>query len=272
MRKVNGDSIRRLPSDRGDSIKSNLDNNIRNPYFNFETNDNTHQLINNIAQQFIQTNGITGFFIPKEFSSVDRLFGEEMGVKYDKAWQFAFYLESYTDFDGMGLSFEYSGLTASDQMKIMINPQLFQHQCEGRMPEMGDWVYLKNDNSVFEVKHVDPYNRFYQHGMVANIFVHLTKVNYNQEEVAPVIQNIDFNLFDYEDDDLLPLHNLNGRLDKDINELVVNDYIMERSEDIILDDKPRTGEGYHPPKEDKNRKKIKSVDEMNSILNGRKLR
>lgn len=259
-----------LGSTGGDSLPTNNHNrSILNPYINFHTHNETHRAMDLVSQQWIQSNGMSGYFLPKEFGDVDRLFGEELEVSFNKAWQFAFYMESYSNFGGMGSHFGYGGLTVDDEMKILINRNMFMEQCDGRLPEFGDWVYIKKDKSLFEVRYVDPYHKFYQLGDQTTFFVHLAKVTYNQEELQPEIQNdIEFNLFDHEEDDLSSLFNLEGRLDTHIKEFVNNDYIQERSEDIVLDREERTGTGT---KIDKNRKKIDSIDDINNLLGGRKL-
>lgn len=272
--KINdGDKPYVFEPNRGDVVEYHDDKYILNPHFNMHTHDGTHDILDNIAQQFIRTNGMAGFFLPKEFGDVDRIFGEELEVSFNKAWQFAFYLESYTGFGGLGASYTYSGFSANDEMKIMINPSLFQNQCDGRMPEIGDWVYLKNDNSVFSVRYVDPYNKFYQFGKNSQYFLILSKVDYNQQDVNPIVQNdMDFNLFDYTEDDMTPLKNLNGRLDTDVNELITNDYVKDEAEKIIIDDRPVTGSGVKPSQEDKNSMEITDISDINKLLGGRSLR
>lgn len=270
-RRNSGDKIATLGYNKGDRvIDTDYGDSILNPHLDMSTHDGTHEIMDNIAQQFIQSNGMSGFFLPKEYGDVDRLFGEELEVKFEKAWQFAFYLETYTGFGGMGTMYAYGGLSANDEMKIMINPKLFQTHCDGRMPEIGDWVYIKNDASLFEVRYVDPYNKFYQFGYISQIFVVLSKVSYNQESLKPVLQNdLDFNLHDYDETDLDPLFNLDGRLDTNIDEFATSDYINKRAESIIIKDRPTTGTG-HDLKPDVKRRKVESIDDINDLLAGKK--
>lgn len=251
----------------GDSLPQVHDqNHILNPHLVMHENVNTHALMDNVAEQFIRSNGMSAFFLPKSFGGLDHIVGEEMNVKYDKMWNFAFYLEDYTGFSGIGSAYEYGGLTSHDKMKIMINPALFQRQCHGRMPEVGDWVYVPIDRSLFSVRYVDPYNKFYQFGYQAHYFIILNKVTYNQEEVNPEIQNDEFVFDDMENVDLSPLFNLDGRLDTHIEEFIVNDSVNEYADKIIVDDSTHQGSGSTISQ---NRVKVNSPEDIQKLLSGK---
>jgi len=266
------DRVVPLAMESGDALPDVLTSDyLINPHFQMHDNEYTHAMMDNVAQQFIQSNGMVGYFLPKDFEEIDHVMGEEMGVKYDKMWRFAFYLEDYTGFSGSsGSAFDYGGFSSHDRMKIMINPKLFQNQCHGRMPDIGDWVYIPKDKSLFSVRQVDPYNKFYQFGYNAQYFLILTKTVYNQESIDPVLQNLEFGLgYDNDEDeiDLSPLINLDGRLDTHINEFVTAKGIQNEAKSLVVTESSHQGEGV---KFGADRVEIITVDEINKLLSGRR--
>ena len=184
---------------------------VLNPYVNFMHFTNTQTLADALVAETIQMRGIDLYYLPREFQKLDLLFGEDPAAKFEKAWKFAGYLESFAGYEGDGTEFNRFGMTVNDEVKICINPNLFKYQTNGTEPLVGDLLYFPLDNSLFEINWVQPYDPFYQMGQNAQRRITAEKFIYNGEELAPKLQkNEGINIQEFSELDLNPITNLDG--------------------------------------------------------------
>lgn len=188
--------------------------NILNPYVQFHSHENTQTLADTLVAESIQMRGVECYYLPREFVDLDLVFGEDPSSKFTKAWKFAAYLESFEGYEGANTFFSKYGMSVQDEINISINPGLFKHQTNGTEPKEGDLIYFKMDNSLFEIKWVEPYNPFYQVGRNAIRKINAAKFVYSGEEIQPDLQrNEGIYIDDHADLDLEPLKNLDGMFD-----------------------------------------------------------
>lgn len=193
--------------------KTNTDS-ILNPYVSFYGHANTQSLADTLVAESIQMRGVECYYLPREYVDLDLIFGEDPQSKFNKAWKFAAYLESFDGYEGANTFFSKWGMTVQDEINLSINPGLFKHQTDGKEPIEGDLIYFKMDNSLFEIKWVEPYNPFYQVGQNAIRKINATKFVYSGEEIKPDLQrNEGINIGDDAELDLEPLKNLDGLMD-----------------------------------------------------------
>ena len=187
---------------------------ILNQYVNFMHHENTQTLADAIVAESIQMRGMSLYYIPRQFVKPDLLFGEDLQSKFDKAWKFAGYLDTFDAYQGDGSIFSKFGMTVNDEITISINPNLFKHQCNGTEPIAGDLIYFPLDNSLFEITWVQPYDPFYQVGQNAIRKITASKYIYSGEELKPELQrNEGINIPEFSELDLQPIHNIDGLTD-----------------------------------------------------------
>lgn len=187
---------------------------VLNPFVNFHNHQGTHALADTLVAESIQMRGVECFYLPREYVDMDIVFGEDPSSKFTKAWKFAAYLDSFDGYEGANTFFSKYGMTVQDEINLSINPGLFKHQTDGTEPKEGDLIYFKMDNSLFEIKWVEPYNPFYQVGQNAIRKINAVKFVYSGEEISPDLQrNEGIDLGSTTDLDLEPLKNLDGMLD-----------------------------------------------------------
>lgn len=192
---------------------------ILNGYVNFNNFENTQTLQDALVAESIQMRGIECYYLPREFVNPDILFGEDTQSKFNKAWKFAAYLQSFEGYSGANTFFSKFGMTVNDEITVAINPNLFKHQCDGKEPIEGDLIYFKMDNSLFEITWVEPYDPFYQVGKNAIRRITAQKWIYSGEEIKPELQrNEGIDIPEFDELELEPLHNLNGRADIKIDQ------------------------------------------------------
>ena len=208
--------------------------NILNPYVNFFSSSNIQNLADVLVAESVQMRGIEFWFIPREFVNLDKVFGEDLESKFDKAWKFAAYLDNFDGYEGNNSFYSKFGMEVNDEINLTINPNLFKHQTNGKEPKESDLIYFARDNSLFEITWVEPYNPFYQLGQNAMRRINAQKFVYSGESIRPVAQfNDGIVIPEFSDLELEPVRNLNGMVDIDINQLAETDDINTEANEWI---------------------------------------
>lgn len=207
---------------------------ILNPYVCFYEHDNTQTLQDVLVAESIQMRGVECYYLPSEFVKKDELFGEDPNRKFDKAYKFAAYLDSFEGYSGNNTYFGKFGMQVEDEVTITINPNLFKYQVNGQEPKEGDLFYFEMDKSLFEITWVEPYNPFYQVGSNAMRRITGNKFIYSGEQIKPVLQrHEDIYIPEFDELDLLPLEELNDKHDIKKDQYIDSKAINAEGAEII---------------------------------------
>lgn len=219
---------------------------ILNPYVNWNDYTNAQSLQDTLVAETIQMKGIELYYIPREFVKPDMIFGEDLQSKFNKAWKFAAYLNTFESYEGQGDFFSKFGYTANDEATFSINPTLFKHQTNGKEPISGDLVYYPRDNSLLEITWVQPYDPFYQLGQNPIRKLICQKFIYSGEELKPELQrNPGINIPEFADLDLEPVRNLDSLADINIEQYAEDKQIQKEAREYVKPFVVINGTGEH---------------------------
>lgn len=236
-------------TDEDDAIDL-MTKNIINPLINNYRSENEQQVLDINTRTIIFNEGVAGYFLKRGMLDTDVISGSDIGSSFNEAWQFAMLIASYDTYSGLNSFFSYAGLEVEDKLTIIISPSLFSEQCSGNTLELGDWVYFKEDMSLFEVKEIVHNDHFLPLGVRTKFKYVLSKVIYNQEELNPEIQNDHFNLYDFDSETFAPLKNLDGHNGLHFDATDNNDEIMDYTDNFTIYDDVETGKGLQLELED----------------------
>ena len=207
---------------------------ILNPYVNWNHYSNVQTLADSIVAESVQMRGIELYYIPRQYVKPDIIFGEDPRSKFDKAWKFAGYLNSFDGYSGDNTYYSKFGMMVNDEVEITINPNLFKHQVNNKEPQSGDLIYFPMDNSLFEINWVQPYDPFYQVGQNAMRKLTATKFVYSGEEIKPSLQrNEGINIPEFSELDLMPVHNIDGLADTNIEQYAESNAFNEEASEFV---------------------------------------
>lgn len=207
---------------------------ILNPYVNWNHYSNVQTLADSIVAESVQMRGIELYYIPRQYVKPDIIFGEDPQSKFDKAWKFAGYLNSFDGYSGDNTYYSKFGMMVNDEVEITINPNLFKHQVNNKEPQAGDLIYFPMDNSLFEINWVQPYDPFYQVGQNAMRKLTATKFVYSGEEIKPALQrNEGINIPEFSELDLMPVSNLDGLADTNIDQYAESTVFNEEAAKFV---------------------------------------
>lgn len=238
----------RLSNESGYSNTRNSE--ILNPYVNFIKHQNSQNLNNTLVSESIQMRGVEFYYLPREYVNLDRILGEDFS-KFNKAWKFAGYLESFDSYSGQNSFYSKFDLQSNDEITVVINPDLFKHQTNNTEPTSGDLIYFVLDNSLFEITWVEPYTPFYQNGVNVQRRILAQKFIYSNEEIKPELQTHEhINIPEFSELELDPIRELNGSVDVNDQEYIDNEAFNDEADEFIKEPTVLNGYGNRSPFDD----------------------
>ncbi len=163
-----------------------------NSYFDHETLPNEQGLIEDMTVEVIKINGTDMLYLPREIVNEDTLYGEDQESEFNKGHWLEMYVESVDEFGGEGEFFAKFGLEVRDEAFFIISKRRFQEQVQHlEHAREGDLIYWPLTKKLFEIKHVDHENPFYNLGKLHTYRVTVQLFRYSQEEFDTGIPEID---------------------------------------------------------------------------------
>jgi len=165
-----------------------------NPYFNHYTDYREQNLVEDLIVECIQFWGLDMVFLPRKYRKLDLIYGEDPISKFEKSYDIEMYIKNADGFTGDNEFLSKFGLEIRDQATFTVAQKRFNEVVdvdERIRPNEGDLIYLPLNNTLFEIKFVQPKSVFYQLG---NLYVYDLQVemyDYSHEEIKTDIREID---------------------------------------------------------------------------------
>ena len=188
---------------------------MRNIYIS-QTVQSEQDLYENIIIESMQIYGQEVQYIPRTLVNEDRIFGEDVVSRFDRAYQIEMYLENLDGFDGDQELFTKFGVEIRDRATLHVSRRRW-HQAVGTYlpehlrPREGDLIYLTLSYQVFEIMRVVDDQPFYQLSNLPTYRMEVELFEYNDENFDTSIESIDeleklgntviLNLENYDSDD-----------------------------------------------------------------------
>jgi hypothetical protein len=167
-----------------------------NPYFNFVTQDNEQNLVEDLIVESIQIYGHSAYYIPRESVDMDRLFGEDPLSTYSDANEIELYIKTSQQFSGAGTFMSKFGLHMEDQITFLMSVRRFDAVLGATMtrPRENDIIYL-NMNApgyryIFEIRYVNTTEQLFQLGKLYTYELRCETMNYSHERVQTSLPEI----------------------------------------------------------------------------------
>lgn len=169
--------------------------NIRNPYFNHNSVLSESNLLNDLVSESIQMSGLEFWYIKRELPNLDRVFGEDSTNKFTDYYKVNMYLQSYNGWQGQQDFYSKFGITVSDEIDLIIQPDMFAHQTNGFMARPGDLVMwdrraASGQPSLFEIIWVEADDPFHPNGTLPFRRITAQKFAYSREDMPLINQSI----------------------------------------------------------------------------------
>lgn len=163
-----------------------------NPYFDHTSVPQEQRLIEDLTVESIQIHGHDMLYLPREIVNEDSLYTEDQQSEFNKGHWLEMYVESVDEFGGEGEFFAKFGLEVRDEAFFVVAKRRFQEQVHHlEHARSGDLIYWPLTKKLFEIKHVDHENPFYNLGKLHTYKLTVQLFRYAQEEFDTGIPEID---------------------------------------------------------------------------------
>jgi hypothetical protein len=166
-----------------------------NPYISNSSNKGEQDLAEGITIEIIQAMGQDCIYIPREYFSIDKIFGEDPGSSFTKSYTLEMYLMNYKGFDGTDVVTQF-GIEIKDKVTLLFARKRFAQEVTANQssvtrPREGDLIYFPLSKSLFEINFVEHENPLYPFGKLYSYMITAELFTYSYEKVETNNQTID---------------------------------------------------------------------------------
>lgn len=186
-----------------------------NPYFYNNTNE--QNLVEDITVEIIKATGQDCLYVPREYLSIDRVFGEDPGSSFTTTYTIEMYLQSFKGFDGTDIITQF-GIEIKDKVSLVMARRRFKEEVTNKntaitRPREGDLIYFPTSKSLFEINFVEHENPFYPLGKLYSYLITAELFTYSYEKIETDIAALDSvssGTKDTSGSTIIPLNNIIG--------------------------------------------------------------
>lgn len=169
------------------------------------------RLLESIIIEGLKIYGHEVLYIPRKMVKFDQLFGEDTLSKFEYALPIEMYLADVNGFSGEGDFVSKFGIEIRDQCTWIVSKMRWE-EAVGRhnltileqRPCEGDLIFFPQTRSLFEIKHADTKNPFFQLGKMyvftlkCELFVYSNeRLETGIDEVDEIAERNDLNIYNY---------------------------------------------------------------------------
>jgi hypothetical protein len=186
-----------------------------NPYFYNNTNE--QNLVEDITVEIIKATGQDCLYVPREYLSIDRVFGEDPGSSFTTTYTIEMYLQSFKGFDGTDIITQF-GIEIKDKVSLVFARRRFKEEVTNKntaitRPREGDLIYFPTSKSLFEINFVEHENPFYPLGKLYSYLITAELFTYSYEKIdtdIPALDSVSSGTKDTSGSTIIPLNNIIG--------------------------------------------------------------
>lgn len=188
-----------------------------NPYINTTSYKPEQDLVESITIELIQGVGQNCYYVPRQYLSIDKIFGEDPGSSFTKAYPLEMYILSVKGFNGSDVITQF-GLEIKDKVDLLFARKRFQQEVLANEPSIlrpreGDLIYFPLSKSLFEINFVEHENPLYPLGKLYSYQITAELFTYSYEKINTTIKPINdvmTNTRGFSGSTIIPLNNGKG--------------------------------------------------------------
>ena len=167
---------------------------MRNIYIS-QTVQSEQDLYENIIIESMQIYGQEVQYIPRTLVNEDRIFGEDVVSRFDRAYQIEMYLENLDGFDGDQELFTKFGVEIRDRATLHVSRRRWNREVglhvDYDRPQEGDLIYLTLSNQIFEIMRVVDDKPFYQMSDLPTYRMEVELFEFSDEDFDTSVEIVD---------------------------------------------------------------------------------
>jgi len=169
----------------------------RNFYFSEKVRSEIN-LYEDLIIEALKIYGQDVYYLPRTIVNVDQLLGDDATSQFADSQKIEMYIENAEGFDGEGDLFTRFGVEIRDEATFVVSKSRWSTQVnradnalQGDRPTEGDLIYLPLTKSMFEIRHVEHEQPFYQIENVPVYKMRCTLFEYTGEDFDTGTETID---------------------------------------------------------------------------------
>ncbi len=169
----------------------------RNFYFSEKVRTEIN-LYEDLIIEALKIYGQDVYYLPRTIVNEDTLLGDDPTSKFSASHKIEMYIENQDGFDGEGDLFSRFGVEIRDEATFVVAKSRWSTQVgradnaiQGDRPTEGDLIYLPLSKSLFEIRHVEHEQPFYQIENVPTYKMRCTLFEYSGEDLDTGTTDID---------------------------------------------------------------------------------
>lgn len=146
---------------------------MKNVYFSNGTSSE-QRLYEDLIIESLKIYGLDVYYLPREFSNDERLFGEDPLAMFDENYMIEMYMANYEGFTGDGTLLTKFGVRIAEEATFIISKRRWEdlisasnNLITSKKPNEGDVIYFPLTNQLFQIKFVEHNKPFRQLGQIA---------------------------------------------------------------------------------------------------------
>lgn len=168
----------------------------RNFYFSEKVRTEIN-LYEDLIIEALKIYGQDVYYLPRTTVNEDTILGEDPSSRLSASHKIEMYIENQDGFDGEGDLFSRFGVEIRDEATFVVAKSRWAAQVgrsnalQGDRPNEGDLIYLPLTKSLFEIRHVEHEQPFYQIENVPTFKMRCTLFEYSGEDLDTGTAEID---------------------------------------------------------------------------------
>jgi hypothetical protein len=170
---------------------------MKNVYFSHGTSSE-QRLYEDLIIESLKIYGFDVYYLPREFSNDERLFGEDPLAKFDENYMIEMYLANYEGFTGEGTLLTRFGVRIAEEATFIISKRRWEDLISSSSnlltnlrPNEGDVIYFPLTNQLFQIKFVEHNKPFRQLGQIATYQLVCEVMEDSSERFETGVEEID---------------------------------------------------------------------------------
>ena len=165
----------------------------------FKPNVKSEQnLYENLVLESIKIHGQEVYYIPRDIVNENKIFGDDVPSRFNSSYKVEMFIDNIEGFDGEGDLFTKFGVEIRDEATFVVarrrwrdTVKRYDNEISGDRPREGDLIYLPMSKSMFEIRHVEHEQPFYQLNNVPVYKLRATLFEYSDEDLDTGVEAID---------------------------------------------------------------------------------
>jgi len=162
-------------------------------------NTGEQRLIEDLIIESLKIYGHDTFYLPRTIVNKNTIFDEDTLSRFTSAYPLEMYLDNVNGYEVQGDIFTRFGMEVRDQATFILAKRRWEDMVQvtggaftqTARPSEGDLIYFDKTKSLFEIKHVEFQNPFYQAGNIYVFKITVELFEYSSEDLDTGIAAID---------------------------------------------------------------------------------